>query len=275
MRRCRGMGELSILRRHLASSHLLSLEVLVKQVKGLLVGARGSSNSEHPLARLVVGGLGDGDTSTGTLANLRDLATCATDDAANHVGGDADVLGLDVFVVLGSIGGGSARARLAARVGGRGVTEVGAVAGAVVGAAAFGGVGRAVVGRGTASSTRDSDGGVVEDGAVATLFVVDEALANLPDSLLDAIGGALDLDNALGRLGEHLLLGDHADTRSVLDLLDLETLATDDGAHLVVGDEETDGWERISQGHVMVVDVTYGECWGWRRHRPYRAGERP
>lgn len=38
MRRCRCLGELSILRRHLASSHLLGFKVLVKQVEGLLVG---------------------------------------------------------------------------------------------------------------------------------------------------------------------------------------------------------------------------------------------
>lgn len=40
---------------------------------------------------------------------------------------------------------------------------------------------------------------------------------------------------------EHLFLGNHANTGSVLNLLNLQTLAADDGAHLVVRDQETDG----------------------------------
>ena len=47
----------------------------------------------------------------------------------------------------------------------------------------------------------------------------------------------LDLDDTLGGLGKHLLGGDHAGAREVLNVLDLETLATDDGAHEVVRDQ--------------------------------------
>lgn len=185
-------------------------------------------------------GLCDGDAGTRTLTDFRDLAASATDDAANHVGRDADVLSLDVLVVFGSNGCRSAGGRFTAGVGGRGVAEVGTVASAVVGRAATGRVRLTVASGSTSSTTGDSDSRVVENGAVAALFVVDQALADLPDSLLDAIRRALNFNDTLGGLGKHLLLGDHANSGSILDLLDLEALATNDGAHLVVGDEETD-----------------------------------
>jgi hypothetical protein len=52
----------------------------------------------------------------------------------------------------------------------------------------------------------DPDSGVVEDCAVTALRIFDEAFADLLDSLLDTAGRALDLDDALGGLGQHLLL---------------------------------------------------------------------
>ncbi len=81
---------------------------------------------------------------------------------------------------------------------------------------------------------------VVQHRAGAALPVVHQALADLPDGTLDALGGALDLDYPLSRLGQHLLLGDHAHARHILNVLDLEALAADDGAHLVVRDKELD-----------------------------------
>lgn len=92
-----------------------------------------------------------------------------------------------------------------------------------------------------ANARLDPHSRVVEHSAVAALVVVDQALANLPHSLLDALGGALNLNDALRGLGEHFLLGDHAYAGGILDLLDLQALPTNDGAHLVVGDQEADG----------------------------------
>ena len=44
--------------------------------------------------------LSDGDSSAGRLPDLADFGTCAAYNTANHVGGDADVLGLDLFAIL-------------------------------------------------------------------------------------------------------------------------------------------------------------------------------
>ena len=83
-----------------------------------------------------------------------------------------------------------------------------------------------------------------EDCAKSALPILQQAFSNLLYCASDGLGGALNFDNTLGGLGEHLLLRDHAYAGVVLDLLDLQTLATDDGAHLVVRDEEADGWVR-------------------------------
>ena len=187
-------------------------------------------------------GLGNRNASARALSDLGDFAATTTDDAANHIGRDANVLRVDVFAILVGQWGGRASVGVsrAARVVSRcGITKVGTIASAVerpATVAGRGGRGAAAVG-GSRSSALDSDSGIVEDGTVAALFIVYQALANLPDGLLDTVGGSLDFDNAFGRLREHLLLSYHADSRSILDLLDLETLATDDGAHLVVRDE--------------------------------------
>lgn len=186
--------------------------------------------------------LGDADASAGGLANLADLAATATDDATNHVSRNRDVLGLDALALLDSGRSKTAGTNIgASRVRGRrGCGEVGAVAGAVE--AARSAVTRAV-GRGSDAAALNTNRRAVEDGAVATLLVVDKALADLPNSLLNAIWGTLHLDNALSGLGKHLLLRDHADAGAVLDLLDLRALAANDSTHLVVRDEEADGWE--------------------------------
>jgi len=231
----------------LAAAHLLGLQVLVQQIESLLIGTGTTSDGEHALAGVIMRCLGDGDAGVGRLADLADLATAASDDTADHVRRDADVLGLHLFAILGvrwgrgPAGGIGARS---SRKGRRRVTEVSAVTSAVVRASAHttGGCATAVGQRDRTSTRLNPDGGVVEDSAVAALVVVDEALANLPDSLLDTAGRALDFDDALGGLGEHLLLCDHAYAGGILDLLDLQALATNDGAHLVVRDEQADGY---------------------------------
>lgn len=185
--------------------------------------------------------LGDGDASSGALADLGDLAASTSDDASNHVSWDADVLSLNVLAILGLgwwrwtgrwVGG-------APWVGRRNIAEVGTVTSAVEGPATSVAAGCSTVGKRTTSL--DSDGWVVEDSAIAALLVVYEALANLPDSLLNALWVTLNLDNALGGLWEHLFLRNHANGREILNLLDLKTLTADDCTHLVVGDEEADG----------------------------------
>ena len=75
---------------------------------------------------------------------------------------------------------------------------------------------------------------MVEHGSLSSLPVVDEASANLGDGDLDGLGRTLDLDDSLRRLGEHLLGRDHSRTRHILDVLDLETLATNDSTQALV-----------------------------------------
>lgn len=233
----------------LAATHLLGFEVLVQKVKCLLVRTWTTGDGEHALASVVVRSLGDRDTGTGALADLADLAATASNDAADHVSGDADVLSLDILSFLYGRRWAALRASVAARwVGLCGCTtsEVSSVAGTVVRSLLWG---AAKASRSTSavnwrrSTSLDADYRAVEDGAISALLIVDEALANLPSSLLDALGRTLDFNNALSRLWEHFLLCDHAYTRGVLDLLNLESLAANDSAHLVVRDQQANGWK--------------------------------
>jgi hypothetical protein len=245
---CKSSRNVDHLVLRLAASHLLSLEVLVQQIQSLLVGTGAAGDGEHTLASVVVGCLGDGDACARRLADLANLAAATANDAANHVGGNADVLRLQFNAILIVRRGRGPACCIGSRStgvrSGRRIAEVGTVASAVVRASAQSSSSSATVGQSARSSTGlNPYSGVVENGAVSTLVIIDQALANLPNGLLDAGWGTLYFDNALSRLGEHLLLCDHANARCVLDLLDLQALATDDGAHLVVGDEETNGWQ--------------------------------
>jgi hypothetical protein len=86
----------------------------------------------------------------------------------------------------------------------------------------------------SAAGWLSTDNRVVEDGASASLPIVNQALANFPDSALNTLGSTLNFDYSLSGLREHLLLGNHTDSRSILDVLDLKTLSSNDGSHLVV-----------------------------------------
>jgi hypothetical protein len=231
--------------RDLATAHLLSLEVLVEQVECLLVSAGAAGDGEHALSSLVVRSLGNADAGARRLADLADLAASTANDASNHVGRDGDVLSLDVFTLLDSWRSETASTNVRTRrVGGRRRgSEVGTVSSAVEAARCA--ISGTVCSAGSTASL-DAHRRAVENSAVAALLVIDEALADLPDSLLDTIRGALDLDNALSRLRKHLLLRDHADTGSILDLLDLGALTTNNGSHLIVRDEKTDGYMEVS-----------------------------
>lgn len=231
----------------LAAAHLLGLEVLVQQVESSLVGLGASHNGEHALTSIVMGCLGDADTGSRSLADLADLAASSSNDASNHVGRNADVLGLELLSIL-VMGGWSTLSSI--RVGSAVVVrtrssclaEVVSVAGShdagVVVATTLVAAGLAT---NTGSSARlSTNNRIVQNGTSSSLPIIDQALANLPGSLLDAFRVALNLNNALGRLGKHLLLRNHADTRDVLNVLNLKALSTDDRTHLVVGNQQLD-----------------------------------
>lgn len=157
-----------------------------------------------------------------------------------------------LLVVCGWSAGRRVRIRSAVvRTRGGSVAEIGAISGACnTGVAVFGPATRVVAGRGSniaACNGRGraplrTDDRVVKNSTSPALPIVNKALADLPDSHANAIGCALNFDDAFRRLREHVLLRDHAYVRNVLDMLDLETAAADDCSHLVVRDEELDGW---------------------------------
>lgn len=194
---------------------------------------------------------GNRDARSRRLANLTDLAASAADDAADHICGNADVLGLDflaIFVVGWRASAYHLRVGPAVKAaGGRAVAEISAVPGShdtrrgSVFASSRRVASEAPAPDGTGARLLGAYSWVVENGAGAALPVIYETLADLPDRSLDALRRSLNLYDPLGRLRKHLLLRDHANTRDVLDVLDLETLPADDGAHLVMGDEELDG----------------------------------
>ena len=84
---------------------LLALELVVKQEQCLLVRLGCANDGEHSLAGIIMGLLGNGYLRTRQTSNLGDLGPATTDDAANHVGGDGDVLGAEV----GGLSGGRTR----------------------------------------------------------------------------------------------------------------------------------------------------------------------
>ena len=77
-------------------SLLLNLQLTIQQVQGLFIRLGGPNDRKHPLARLVVRVLGDTNSGAGETSDFRDFGTGAADDAADHVRGDRDVLGLEV-----------------------------------------------------------------------------------------------------------------------------------------------------------------------------------
>lgn len=239
-----------LLLRQLATAGLLSFQVLVKKVEGLFVRLCASHDREHALARLIVRSLCDRDACTRASPNLGDLGSTATNDASNHVCGDADVLRLDFFAIFRDkrvatvgVGAGSSTEATASRL----VTEVGAVAGPVKGTTAAATAAAAASSVAVAGNwslvegsgpDRRANCGVVEHGAGTSLPIVDKTFADFPDGLVDAFRSALHFNDSFGRLGKHFLLRDHANTRCILDVLDLQALASDDGTHLVVGDKK-------------------------------------
>ena len=265
----------------LATAHLLGLEVLVQQEESRLVSLGSAHDGEHAFASLIMRSLGDRDAGARSLADLADLAASAADDASHHVCRNANVLRLDFFTILivrrwaaaGGIRVGSASER--ARAARRAIAEVGTVASAHdtrAGVLAASSIGGAVSSGSDATISRlRADNGVVEDGARTALPVVDEALADLPNGALDSFGGTLNLDNSFGGLGKHFLLRNHANSRGILNVLDLQALSADDGSHLVVRDEKLDGYGYIvsilqfhgRQGRHQGAK-TYGEYHCWR-----------
>lgn len=231
----------------LAAAHLLALQVLVEEVESSLVGLSGAHDGEHALSSVIVWCLGDGNSGSRGLADLRDLASTTADDASNHVRWNGDILGLDllsVLVVSWDTASGTLTVRATVESAWGILAEISSVTSAhhtVV-------VILTTLSADALSTSLSADNWVVQDSACSTLPVIDKALGNFPDSLLDTLWGTLNLNDALSGLWEHLLLGNHADAGDILNVLDLETLAADNRTHLVVGDEELDGWKRVSNG---------------------------
>ena len=238
-----------LLLRQLATTGLFSFQVLIEKVESLFVGLSTSHDREHALARLIVRSLRDRDACTRASSNLGDLGSTAANDASNHVCGDADVLRLDFFAILRDkrvatvgVGAGSST-KATARL----VTEVGAVARPVEGAAAAATAAAATSSVAVASNWSLVEGSgpdrrancrVVEHSAGTSLPIVDQTLADFPDGLVDALRRALHFNDSFGRLREHFLLRHHANTRGILNVFDLQALASDDGTHLVVGNKK-------------------------------------
>lgn len=242
------IGALRLGLRKLAATHLLRLEIFVEKVKCLFIRAGTTGDGEHALASLIMRCLGDRNAGARCLADLADLAATAADDAANHVCGNADVLGLDIFTFLNSRGWSAIRCTITARLigcGGNSASEVSSIASPVVASL----LGSATKAGGSASTIDwrrcarlNANDWAIEDCAVSALFIINEAFTNLPSGLLNAFGRALDLDNAFSGLRKHLLLSNHAHSRGILDLLDLESLATDDGTHLIMRNQQANRW---------------------------------
>lgn len=200
--------------------------------------------------------LGNGDAGSRRLANFADLAATTSDDAANHISRDANILRLDFLSILVMSGGPAAgcvgirstieRPRAAA------IAEVSPVTCAHnTGAAVF--ASPAAAAAEAARPGLSAYNRVVENGTGPTLPVINQTLANLPHSALDTLWRTLNLDNSLGGLGEHFLLGDHAHARNILYMLDFETLSANDCAHLVVGNEEFDSFAEVSVACTCVL----------------------
>lgn len=196
----------------LAAAHLLALEVLVQEVKCGLVGLGAAHDGEHSLASVIVRGFGNRDPSARGLADLADLATTTANNAANHVGRNADVLCLDllsILVVSWDATAGSLAIRAAVEGSWGLLAEISTVASAHHTWAA---VLAAFVANATLSTAGlGTDNWVVENSAGSALPIVNQALADLPDRLLDTLWGSLHFDDSLSGLRKHLLLGNHPD----------------------------------------------------------------
>ena len=182
--------------------------------------------------------------------------TSDSHDATDHVAGDRDALGPQVGVGLaaerGLASGGQRGRRQTSTLGPPPVTSE------LRSGSAHPPLSTSKCGSGTGppdSTSRSGDGsstetsgenalitgstGLVVDGPLSPVPVTQQALSDLVDGLLDGLDVALDLDNSLGRLGQHLLGSDHSGTRGVLDLLDGSAGLSDDGSHEVVRDQQT------------------------------------
>ena len=245
-RKCDEVNEIStlILFLRCVSAHLLCLQVLIEKVKCGLVGLGTAHDCEHSLSSLVVWRFSDANARTRSLANLADFATGSADDTSHHVRRNANILGLELLSILimcwrATLSG--IRIRSAVVVAGCTFAEIGSIASshnawAIVLAGSITSS-HASLAHSSYRTRLCANNRIIEDGASTALPIINQTLANLPDGLLDAFGAALNLNNTLSGLGKHLLLRDHANTRDILDMLDLETLSANDRAHLVVRDQ--------------------------------------
>jgi hypothetical protein len=123
---------------------------------------------------------------------------------------------------------------------GRGTIVVGAASASATSSLAACRVGVGVPASSSSLITRATSPRVEEDSSETTLPIFQKALSNFLDGATNTFSRTLDLDDTLGGLGEHILGRDHTGSGGILDGLDLQTRAADDGAHQVVRDQETE-----------------------------------
>src|SRR5712672_1054782 len=71
---------------------LLALQLIIEEEKSLLVCLWSTNDSEHALASLVVWCLCNRDLGAREAPDLGDFGATTTDDAANHIGRDGNIL---------------------------------------------------------------------------------------------------------------------------------------------------------------------------------------
>lgn len=206
-----------------------------------------------------MGGLGDADLASGQTTNLGNLASRLADNATNHVGGDTDVLSAEVGRVTGG-------RRRSSAIGGGDDTSAATTVCWMIRAisrttiATFVGSERcATVGIGHALLVLRSR--VVQDGSETTFPVFQETTTDVFDGLSNTFRSTLDFDDTFGGLREHLLGSNHAGPGGILDGLDLGSVATDNRAHEVVRDQETErgmGRDRCD-GHSWRIGTSRSE----------------
>lgn len=158
--------------------------------------------------------LGNRDAGTRCLADLANLASGTSNDASNHVCRNADVLRLDLLTVLivrRRSTDGRIRIRSTIVRTRTAITEVGAiscshytrvtiVASARRAIPSYPTRSRSTAAKRPRTTRRCSNDWIVEDCASSTLPIINQTLADFPDSPLDALRISLDLNNSFCRL---------------------------------------------------------------------------
>jgi hypothetical protein len=137
--------------------------------------------------------LGDGDFRAGEATNLRDLTSAPPDDAADHIGGDGDILRAEVARGLPSSWRwrwGPATVRF---------TRVGVPVGAALATTTTRGI--SVGSAPAATGPFLASTWVKQDGTQTPLPVLEQTFPNLLNGAADGFRGTVNVDDTFGRLG--------------------------------------------------------------------------